>query len=327
MNARIRTWLGLLTPVLLAAVVPLPSAIHHREPALRVVSGVTESGEATEQWLSMIQRRRPDERYQALASLRKPFSPEERAWADLIGSQVAAWEREIPGLAEIFRPIMPPAEILIVVGNRGADDAFAHDLGTIGFDLAALQANYGDATPTENMGRIDRFFRHEFVHLMQKAWLEVHPWVTGSPPRTALLELWAEGLGNYYSLSARWLSVEGVRSEAGARALAELEPRFVARLAALGCATSEGAIALTADLSSGRFDRKWGALTIALWIEGEREGREALRRFVLAGPGGLWDFADRHLPDALRPVLKEARAADSLCATQASRTSRADPSD
>lgn len=325
MIARMRTWFVLLTAVLLVAVVPLPAATHHTESALLVVSGVTESGEATEQWLSMIHRRLPRERYEALASLHKPFSPEEQAWGDLIRSRVAAWEDEIPGLAEVFRPIMPPREVFIVIGNRGADDAFAHDARTIGFDLAALRANYDDAALTENVGRIDRFFRHEFVHLLQKAWLEVHPWVTDSPLRTALLELWAEGLGNYYSLSARWLSGEGMRSETAARALAALEPRFVARIAALGCATSEGATALTVDLSSGRFDRKWGALTVALWIEGERKGREALRRFVLAGPGGIWDLADRHLPDALRPVLKEARAASSLCTAPAAPGLSAEP--
>ena len=35
---------------------------------------------------------------------------------------------------------------------------------------------------------------------------------------------------------------------------------------------------------------------------------------VVAGPDGVWDLAERHLPEALRPVLREARLADSLCA-------------
>ena len=71
----------------------------------------------------------------------------------------------------------------------------------------------------------------------------------------------------------------------------------------------ERARALTADLSRGRFDQKWGALTAALWLQ-EEPGppAEALRRFIVAGPAGVWDLADRHLPDALRGVLREVRA-------------------
>jgi hypothetical protein len=137
----------------------------------------------------------------------------------------------------------------------------------------------------------------------------------GTPLRYALADIWAEGLGNYRSLSGRWKALGGRRSEASAARLAELEPRFVARLAALACATPQRGEALMADLSWGRFDRKWGALTAALWLEEEPgEPGEALRRLVVAGPDGVWDLADRHLPGALRPVLREARVADSLCA-------------
>jgi hypothetical protein len=82
-----------------------------------------------------------------------------------------------------------------------------------------LQAYYGDAGLPENAERINRFFRHEFVHLLQKAWLPRHPWAMDSPLRTALAEIWAEGLGNYHSLSARWLSTDGKRSKAAASAL------------------------------------------------------------------------------------------------------------
>lgn len=161
---------------------------------------------------------------------------------------------------------------------------------------------------------MDRFFRHEFVHLLQKAWLPTHPWEMDTPLRTAVWEIWAEGLGNYYSLSARWRSGDGRRSEVAARTLAVLEPRFVARLAALACARPAAAAALTRDLSWGKFERKWGALTAALWLEEEPKApAEALRRFVAAGPAGVWDLADRHLPGALRAVLLEGRTADSLC--------------
>jgi hypothetical protein len=286
-----------------------------QEPALRVVSGVTPEGRATGQWLVMVRKRLPDARYDSVASIRKPLTPEERAWDALIRSRAGAWEREIAAVAEAYRPVAPPAGVLIVLGNRGAEDAFTHDPTTIGFDLAALQVNYGDAGLPENADRMDRFFRHEYTHLMQKAWWVMYPSAMDTPLRHALADIWAEGLGNFRSLSGRWKSVGGRRSEASAARLAELEPRFVARLAALACATPEHAAALTADLSWGRFDRKWGAFTAALWLEEEPgDPDEALRNLVVAGPDGVWDLAERHLPEALRSVLREARLADSLCA-------------
>jgi hypothetical protein len=301
-----------LVPALGAQSTQRPSSV------LRVVWGVTEAGEASEQWLAMLRKRLARAAYDSVASLRKPLTASERAWGELILSRTTAWEREVPALSELFRPVGPPAEVLIVIGNRGAEDAFTHDPTTIGFDLAALQANYHDSRLPVNGDRIDRFFRHEFVHLLQKAWLPVHPWVTDTPLRGALAEIWAEGLGNYYSLSARWRSSNGERSDVAARALAELEPRVVARLAALACARPDAAAALTRDLSWGQFERKWGALSAALWLEGEPNTAAALRRFVVAGPAGVWDLADRQLASALRPVLIEARMADSLCAAAGS---------
>ncbi len=283
--------------------------------ALRVVSGVAPEGEATDQWLAMIRKRLPDARYDSVAPIRKPLTTEDQAWEALVRSRVGAWEGEIAAVAEAYHPVAPPASVLIVLGNRGAEDAFTHDPTTIGFDLAALQASYGDAGLPENADRMDRFFRHEYTHLMQKAWWAVHPYATDTPLRYALADIWAEGLGNYRSLAGRWKALGGRRSEASAARLAELEPRFVARLAALACTTPRRGDALMADLSWGRFDRKWGALTAALWLEEEPgDPGEALRRLVLAGPDGVWDLADRHLQEALRPVLREVRLADSLCA-------------
>lgn len=309
--------------VVAAALVPLTGGAG-RSPAqappepptrLTILPGVTATGEATAQWLAMIRKRLPREQYDSVAPIRRPLNEQESGWQALIRSRAAAWEAMIPDLAAPYAPVPPPARVLIVTGNRGAEDAFTHDSVTIGFDLAALQANYGDAGEPENHGRMDRFFRHELVHLLQKARFVRHPFALETPLQRALAEIWGEGLGNHESLSERWLSHENRRSPTAARALAELEPRFVARLAALACATPEAAGPLTAGLSWGRFDRKWGALPVALWLEAEPGPRpEALRRFVVAGPEGVWELAARHLTEHLRGALSEARAAASLCA-------------
>jgi hypothetical protein len=39
----------------------------------------------------------------------------------------------------------------------------------------------------------------------------------------------------------------------------------------------------------------------------------ALREFVVAGPEGVWDLADRHLPSELGAVVREARNSATLC--------------
>ena len=167
----------------------------------------------------------------------------------------------------------------------------------------------GRRSAPENQARIDRFFRHEFAHVLQKAWLAQHPWPGNTPLRAALLDIWTEGLGNYYSLSEQWSGEGGARSATTSRVLAELEPRFVARLAALACATSAATPALLAGLASGPFEKKWGALPAALWLKEEPgPAADALSRFVHAGPDGVWGLALRHLPPDLQRALAEARA-------------------
>jgi hypothetical protein len=294
------------------------SAARPAASAVLVEPGVTDDGAVTPRWSGLLRERLPLEEHARAAALRRPLSGPERAWLALLASRADSWERERPALERPFRPERPPTDVSVVAGNRAApgDDAFTHDAATIGFDLGELHAAYGDASLPENAARLDRFFRHEYTHLLQRAWLTAHPWDADTPLAAALLEIWKEGLGNLHSLSARWHPVDGVASTAAAEARAALEPRFVARLGALACATPEQAARLTADLSRGRFDRKWGALPVALWLASETGESEASRRaFVEAGPAGVWDLAGRHLPPPLAAALQEVRPLGSRCGT------------
>jgi hypothetical protein len=142
----------------------------------------------------MIRLRHAEAELRSLAAMRRPLTAGERAWADLVRAREAAWEREVHGLAADFEPVAPPARVEIVLGNRGGSDAFVSD-PVIGFDLAALHAAYGAADLPENADRIDRLFRHEYVHLLQKAWLRERPYATDSPLRAAVAEIWAGGWG------------------------------------------------------------------------------------------------------------------------------------
>ena len=300
-------------PVLLLhlalALAPAAAAQTRAAPAaLQVVDGVDQHGSATDMWRAMLRRRLDSPLYDSVARISKEWTAEEISWRNLIRERAARWEREIPALTLLFDPVSAPVRATIVLGNRGGEDAFTHDSVTIGLDLAALQANYGGAGQPANQDRIDRFFRHEYTHLLQKAWLVTHPWPDSTPFDAALLDIWLEGLGNYYSLSERWKTINGAPSESASRALAELVPTLVERMSALACASREEGEVLMAELSMGRFDQKWGALPVALWLERDQSASPgALRRFVLAGPDGVWTLIERHATQDQVARLGEAR--------------------
>ena len=310
MRCRIGHALGIL-----AALCPATAVSAQVPPRLRLVIDVSPAGVAGDRWLALLRKRLADSSYQAVAQVVRPLTPSERRWAELIRERTTRWEVEIPALAAAYAPARAPELALVVLGNRGGEDAFVHDRSTIGFDLSALEANYGAADEPENGARIDRFFRHEYVHLMQKAWLAAHPVPTDGTLDLALLDVWAEALGNYYSLSPRWRGADGSLTDHAKRTLAALEPRFVARMAAVACAPPAAAAELTADLSAGPFAEKWGALPAALWLAAdETDSAGAIRRLIVAGPSGVWALAERRMAPALRPMLAEIRAAAGRCA-------------
>lgn len=275
---------------------------------LVVIDGVEANGRSTELWLSMT------ERFVDVPTTTRTWTETDLRWRELVRSRIAMWDAEIAKLETPFAPITVREQVRIVLGNQRGEDAFTHDPRTIGFDVARLQKEYGDATTTENVQRMDRFFRHEYTHLLQKAWLAEHPYAGDTPLRTALLGMWTEGLGNYYSLSERWRDADGSPTEMAMKTRAELEPRMLARLGALACAPSSRTKELTAGLSMGPFAKKWGALPVALWLSDEmRRSPEALRQFVLAGPDGVWHLAGEHLSNDARAVLREVQANATLC--------------
>lgn len=290
----------------------MPSAT---TPSVRIVSGSDASGAPTPLWTAVLHARHEARERDSLIALRRTHSEAERAWARAIESRRRAWEQEIATLALPFTPVSPPPVATVVLGDRGASDAFAHDEVTIGFNLVDLATSYGDANAASAPELLDRLFRHEYTHLLQKAWLAQHPYVARTVLEQTLLDLWMEGIGNYYSLSVRWQGRDGVRSADAQQALDALEPKLVARLAALACARGDDVRALRAGLTSGPFSRKWGALPVALWLEDARaRGDDALRTLVIRGPAGVLTLAAESLPPALRPVLDEVRVLDSLCA-------------
>jgi hypothetical protein len=281
--------------------------------AIEYVAGQTPDGHPSALWLDAVRLLKGTSAASAAAAPRS-LSDAEAAWEERIRSRETLWTARRESLAAPFRPVTPPEPVRILMGNRGAEDAFAYDAKTIAFDLSRLAAEYGDARTDENGLRIDRFFAHEYTHLLQKAWLLEHPQPAGTELERAGLAIWREGLGNYYSLSARWRSQAGRDSPAAREALARLVPVYVVRLSSLACASAEEAAALVAGLSQGPFEHKWGALPVALWLESESARRPgALRDFVQSGVAGLHALERRHLSPSQLAELEAARARSSRC--------------
>lgn len=306
-----------LTPAVLfvlALTIPATPALAQHTTRVVVLSGITDSGTATDLWLVMLRRRLEAAEYDSAARIVHQLTSAERAWRDTVTSHARGWSAMVPGLVAPFAPLPAPDSVRVVVGNRGSEDAFSHDSLTVGLDLSALVRVYGAADSGDNPQKLDRFFRHEFTHTLQKRWLARHPFTGRTPLDGALLDIWLEGLGNYYSLGVKWQPVDGKPSAAATETLARLEPVLVDRLSALACADSNAAKPLLKGLSSGPFDRKWGAVTAALWLDQEMVADSGtLHRFVSAGPTGIWEFIERHLGTERAASVMRARKTAGHC--------------
>ena len=259
---------------------------------------------ATAAWLRAIHHWHDEEALSAIHANKKGLSEEEALWAGLIKGKVSTWLTMIDSLQIPFQAVTPPDTVGILLGNQGGEDAFVYAHATICFDLDKLQSQYGSASTSANSGRIDRFFAHEFTHVLHKAWRKKRGLELASPFDHALWECLTEGLGNYRSLSDRWISSGGNLTPHAREVLLRLQPVFVERLTALQYATAETAEPLLAGLSMGPFDQKWGALTVALWLAQEaRDDDHHLQKWVETGPMGVLMLAQKYLPEDLRKEM------------------------
>jgi len=269
------------------------------DSTLVVIRDVGPDGRPGEHWLESIRVLRDEVTARDLRQAQKPWSADEIAWAELIERRAVVWPDRQAALRIPFPDVQGPPTVIIVLGNQGGNDAFAPGDAVIAFDLARLLAIYGRADEAGNLARIDRFYDHEYTHLLHKAWQRQSGLTLETPLEHALWVCLKEGLGNYRSLSPRWLDSSRRLTPHALTILVRLQPVFVARIEALVDASPAEAEILTRDLSMGPFEEKWGALTVALWLAREAEtGDEALRTWVDKGPWGVIELARRHLPAA-----------------------------
>ena len=266
--------------------------------------GLDADGRPSAQGLDAIRHFNDDQALRVLALTRQSLTTEQNDWLTLISSRLDEWQLQTTELARPFPDIQPPPSLDVLLGNTGGEDAFNPSGRLIAFDLGRLQDEYGTARDPENADRIDRFFAHEYTHVLHKIWRKDRGLKLESPLERALWGCLTEGLGNYRSLSARWQRPNGRLSPHAEEVRARLGPILVSRLDALQTATDDEAAGLMRGLSMGPFEDKWGALPVALWLSEEvRRDDAALAKWIERGPWGVLDLAAIHLPDDLARKL------------------------
>lgn len=272
--------------------------------AVEVKLGFQSDGSINDDWYRAITDRLPKSEADKIKATRRPLSEGERKWLRLIRRSAADWSVRRRMLHVPFRGISLPAKIYILVGNQIGDDGFTYRNDTVCVDVGAMEKNYGDADSDENRQRLIRLLDHEYTHLIHHEWIRRNPISMKTPFDRALRNLWVEGIGNYRSLSSKWMDEKGQLTESARRTLDELQPVFVERVSKLITADETRETELTKGLSRGPFNKKWGALTVALWLALESRGDDRnLRSWVEAGPRGVIELAKRRLPGELRSKL------------------------
>jgi len=265
--------------------------------------GVNEDGYITNDWVEF------DSNFELIfndktSNEEKKLTTEETEWVNLIASRINIWETQLDQISVPYGTTEIPRKVSIVVGNRGAMDAFAHPTkfpSKIFFNLSVFVKSYGSGTDEKNQNRIDRIFAHEFTHLLQHRWSKKNPYPLANHLERALTASYKEGFGHFRSISNRWKDENGQITERAEKTLKSLEVVFVERITSLIKATDEEADVLMKGLSTGPFHKKWGALTVALWLVKESNGNdEKLIKWADLGPKGVITLANIHLPKNLK---------------------------
>jgi hypothetical protein len=267
------------------------------QSGLVIEHGTRPDGRPEKAWIDAVRVFNETESLREIGRTQRPWSEGESAWARLIEARAPDWPDLYSDLLIPFPDVEAPAQVRIILGNQGGNDAFVSGEDLIGFDLGRLLAAYGPASTNGNADRIDRFFAHEYTHILHKAWRRKADLVISTPLEQALWRCLAEGIGNYRSLSARWRDENRHLTPHAIETLERLQPIFTERIAKLESASDEEGVILMEGLSVGPFDQKWGALTVALWLAREAEdGDQKLAYWIERGPWGILDLAQKNLP-------------------------------
>jgi len=300
----------LLFPLALTVSVPAQNVSSTPDylPTLQLELSVREDGTATQQWASGIAIAIGEEAANEAIGQQIPMSPEAEAWFDAIEAAVPHAESRGADLADFLE--IQAFDATVVVGNRASSDGFGWVPNHIGINVEAFAQTYG---PPDD-GAIDRATRiiaHEYLHLLTYDNYPHHRDLRTTPFDRALWTIFFEGIGDYVSVSSRWLpDKQGDYSVVTAAALERLEPVFVDRLERLADATEADEPALRDRIAMGKFDEKWGSLPFALWLHSEAAvtgEQETLRKVFNLERDGVLALAEKHIGPELRARVRTLR--------------------
>jgi len=304
--------LGWTAPFILLLAVPScnyqPSSIDQliaKTPKISLELSVRDDGTATQPWTSGIAVAIGEDAANDFAIDNLPLTSQAVAWLQVLRQVLPEIEMRGSQLSILFD--VPPMDAIIVAGNRGSADGFGWVPNHIGINVQAFADTYGP--PDE--GAADRMVRiaaHEYLHLLSYAFYPNHRQLRKTPLDRALWTVFFEGIGDYVSVSSRWLpDDQGNYSSVAAETLKELEPIFVRQLEKLATTSDEHERELRTGIAMGKFDEKWGSLPFALWLH--REAKQCgemgtLRTMFRLERDGVLQLALRHTAPELDSRIK-----------------------
>lgn len=277
-------------------------------PQIELSVSVRQDGTAESLWAEGSATQVGVEEAERLVRARLPLSSFAADWLNVLDQSAHEFATRFRKIADRFD--VEPINAVIVAGNRGSSDAFGWLPNYIGINVQAFADAYGPPD-SESADRLGRIAAHEYLHLLTYAHYPDHERYRQTPIDRALWTMFFEGIGDFVSVSARWLpNQNGDDSPAASEALAILEPLLVERLERLVDATETEEPALRENIASGRFDRKWGSLPVALWLHREARacGDEAtLRAALRLQRRGVLALAERNVDDRYRHRISNIR--------------------
>ena len=220
------------------------------EPVIELELCVREDGTATSTWTEGIAVAIGWEAAEAFERERLPLTSEARAWLEVLETALPRVAARAPELASLFG--LEAIDATVAVGNRGSSDGFGWVPRYIGINLEAFDATYGPPND-DSVDRMTRIVVHEYVHLLTYAFYPDHRKRRDTTMNRLLWTMFFEGIGDYTSVSQRWLPDEdGGYSPVTAQTLQRLEPIFVERLEASVSASPEEEVEVAAWHLNGK---------------------------------------------------------------------------
>lgn len=240
-----------------------------------VILDIVDSGLPGASWQRCIQDRHSESEFKKIISNKRPATKPELDWHKRFLEVIPEWESQRPSVDANFpKGVVPPTKIRFVLGNQGGNDGFTKRTDTICADLSHWVKSYTKEEWSVNKPRMKRVLSHEYAHLLTKKWLEKHPQPQSSFKEKVLFKLFYEGIGHYFSLSSKWVQPDGQLTTKANQQLEKLVPIFHKRMKRVLAGDSDPEI--FDNMVSGSFGKKWGALTVALWLS-KKTGREPVK--------------------------------------------------